>query len=424
MLDCYIQIIREFLIEVYYVINLTLLYIFKLEETDFKPNDHKQIVRTLLNNLSELSFNTIRVLFNGFRAVSNETSLFHFSLIQIVLSSVQQQILKQKSSSSQVYEFRFQKKKISNYNQLMNHITEEDLLDPYSSITQIFLYFEKQSLFSLSYKKFISYPLSCIKNFSPRATKKMHQQKKVQQKLTNSIQIVLNFIHPLIIYELLYKKCEVLFKKNLKTKFEKLFSIYKSYTDKEGSKLKHLYSENLILKRKGLQIKHINVRYQYTILLLEQSLIYSKINKISTFMKKKSTSLQFDFSKTNDNTTLKTKNEKNYLKFYKSNTEEILQKEINIHNPLKLPLGWDNKPIPFWLFKQHGLNEIFYCEVCGQKRFYGRKSYEKHFFENRHINNLNTLGITDYKKFKEISSIKKVLDLFKYNKNLYNDLTN
>jgi hypothetical protein len=26
-----------------------------------------------------------------------------------------------------------------------------------------------------------------------------------------------------------------------------------------------------------------------------------------------------------------------------------------LYNPLNLPLGWDGKPIPFWLYKLHGL---------------------------------------------------------------------
>ena len=28
-----------------------------------------------------------------------------------------------------------------------------------------------------------------------------------------------------------------------------------------------------------------------------------------------------------------------------------------IYNPLKLPMGWDGKPIPYWLYKLHGLNQ-------------------------------------------------------------------
>lgn len=34
-----------------------------------------------------------------------------------------------------------------------------------------------------------------------------------------------------------------------------------------------------------------------------------------------------------------------------------------IYNPLKLPLGWDGKPIPYWLYKLHGLGVEFRCEV-------------------------------------------------------------
>jgi splicing factor 3A subunit 3 len=30
-----------------------------------------------------------------------------------------------------------------------------------------------------------------------------------------------------------------------------------------------------------------------------------------------------------------------------------------------LPLGWDGKPIPYWLYKLHGLNISYKCEICG-----------------------------------------------------------
>jgi splicing factor 3A subunit 3 len=35
-----------------------------------------------------------------------------------------------------------------------------------------------------------------------------------------------------------------------------------------------------------------------------------------------------------------------------------------IYNPLRLPLGWDGKPIPFWLYKLHGLGVEYKCEIC------------------------------------------------------------
>lgn len=50
-----------------------------------------------------------------------------------------------------------------------------------------------------------------------------------------------------------------------------------------------------------------------------------------------------------------------------------------IYNPLKLPLGWDGKPIPYWLYKLHGLNQEFKCEICGNASYWGRRAFERHF---------------------------------------------
>jgi len=54
------------------------------------------------------------------------------------------------------------------------------------------------------------------------------------------------------------------------------------------------------------------------------------------------------------------------------------QDDKPIYNPLNLPLGWDGKPIPFWLYKLHGLSVSYYCEICDMT-FRGRKSFERHF---------------------------------------------
>ena len=43
--------------------------------------------------------------------------------------------------------------------------------------------------------------------------------------------------------------------------------------------------------------------------------------------------------------------------------EEEEDEDGKIYNPLKLPLGWDGKPIPYWLYKLHGLGVEFRCEV-------------------------------------------------------------
>ncbi len=46
--------------------------------------------------------------------------------------------------------------------------------------------------------------------------------------------------------------------------------------------------------------------------------------------------------------------------------DESDEEDEFIYNPLKLPLGWDGKPIPYWLYKLHGLNLEFKCEICGE----------------------------------------------------------
>ena len=53
--------------------------------------------------------------------------------------------------------------------------------------------------------------------------------------------------------------------------------------------------------------------------------------------------------------------------------------EEKIYNPLKLPLGWDGKPIPYWLYKLHGLGVEYRCEICSDHVYMGRKNFERHF---------------------------------------------
>ena len=40
-----------------------------------------------------------------------------------------------------------------------------------------------------------------------------------------------------------------------------------------------------------------------------------------------------------------------------------------IYNPLKLPLGYDGKPIPYWLYKLHGLNQVRICMAMQQPSY-------------------------------------------------------
>ncbi len=86
--------------------------------------------------------------------------------------------------------------------------------------------------------------------------------------------------------------------------------------------------------------------------------------------------------------------------------------EEKIYNPLKLPLAWDGKPIPFWLYKLHGLGVEFPCEICGNFVYMGRRAFDKHFNEARHIFGLKCLGITNTTLFREITGIDDALKLW------------
>lgn len=86
--------------------------------------------------------------------------------------------------------------------------------------------------------------------------------------------------------------------------------------------------------------------------------------------------------------------------------------EEKVYNPLKLPLAWDGKPIPFWLYKLHGLGVEFPCEICGNYVYMGRRAFDKHFSEGRHIYGLKCLGITQTGLFREITGIAEAEKLW------------
>ncbi|KAK3685185.1 hypothetical protein B0T22DRAFT_409375 [Podospora appendiculata] len=83
-----------------------------------------------------------------------------------------------------------------------------------------------------------------------------------------------------------------------------------------------------------------------------------------------------------------------------------------IYNPLKLPLAWDGKPIPFWLYRLHGLGQEFPCEICGNFVYRGRRAFDKHFNETNHITNLKRLGITNTHLFRDITAIEEAMKLW------------
>lgn len=101
------------------------------------------------------------------------------------------------------------------------------------------------------------------------------------------------------------------------------------------------------------------------------------------------------------------------------------EEEEKIYNPLKLPLGWDGKPIPYWLYKLHGLGVEYRCEICSDHVYMGRyacrrsivtfskhiyrKNFERHFQESRHAFGMRALGLPNTKHFHEITKIEDAL---------------
>ena len=83
------------------------------------------------------------------------------------------------------------------------------------------------------------------------------------------------------------------------------------------------------------------------------------------------------------------------------------------YNPLKLPMGWDGKPIPYWMYKLHGLNHEYTCEICGNASYWGRRQFEKHFMEPKHAAGMKALGIPNTRQFFEITSISEAVNLWK-----------
>jgi len=82
-----------------------------------------------------------------------------------------------------------------------------------------------------------------------------------------------------------------------------------------------------------------------------------------------------------------------------------------VYNPKNLPLGWDGKPIPYWLYKLHGLGVEYKCEICGNYSYWGRRAFERHFQEWRHAYGMKCLRIPNTVHFKEITSINDALAL-------------
>lgn len=85
--------------------------------------------------------------------------------------------------------------------------------------------------------------------------------------------------------------------------------------------------------------------------------------------------------------------------------------EKPLYNPKGVPLGWDGKPIPFWLYKLHGLNHEFRCEICGGTSYKGPRAFERHFTDAQHIHGLRCLNISYSKHYYMVDRIADAVRL-------------
>merc|ERR1712112_53081 len=96
-------------------------------------------------------------------------------------------------------------------------------------------------------------------------------------------------------------------------------------------------------------------------------------------------------------------------------SEEEEEEEVDDdipYNPKNLPLGWDGKPIPYWLYKLHGLNISYSCEICGNQTYRGPKAFQRHFAEWRHAHGMRCLGIPNTAHFANVTSIEDAVALW------------
>jgi len=82
------------------------------------------------------------------------------------------------------------------------------------------------------------------------------------------------------------------------------------------------------------------------------------------------------------------------------------------------PVGWDGNPIPYWLYKLHGLGIEYKCEICGNMSYWGRRAFERHFQEWRHAHGMRCLRLDNTKEYHEITKIQDALELSKKLKEL------
>ncbi|XP_021862629.1 splicing factor SF3a60 homolog [Spinacia oleracea] len=91
------------------------------------------------------------------------------------------------------------------------------------------------------------------------------------------------------------------------------------------------------------------------------------------------------------------------LEINREEEDDDNNKVVNVNNKLSMP---------YWLYKLHGLDQEFKCQICGDSTYKGRRSFENHFWEKRHEYGMSCLGIPNSKLFYEITLIDEAKELW------------
>ena len=69
-----------------------------------------------------------------------------------------------------------------------------------------------------------------------------------------------------------------------------------------------------------------------------------------------------------------------------------------------VPVDWEGKRIPYWLYKLHGLSHFYACEICDGAEYRGPRAFAQHFQQAKHSMGMKLLGIPNTKHFNNITS--------------------
>ena len=165
------------------------------------------------------------------------------------------------------------------------------------------------------------------------------------------------------------------------------------------SKNNNNYNNNIINKDKNKNeediLRDINY-YEYQIIRYKDILQNIIDNTISQIRKKQ--------TMTKEELEQDRLNEINIKKTEKEDKKKIF-------NPKNIPMDWDGKPLPYWLYKVHGLGVEHKCEICGGASYWGRRAFEHHFQEWRHAYGMKCLRLPNTLQFKNITKIEDALKL-------------